>query len=360
MKKIGIVTFHRALNYGAVLQGYALQKTISSLGANCNIVDYICPRITHDYTPFRVSKGDVLKSFAKSCVMCRRRKKRSIAFQSFFNNYIVKSEKQYTPENINDAKNDYDMFISGSDQVWSPFCVGFDPAYFLGFANDNQKFSYAASFATVNFPDSYVEEYKKRLSGFQTFSVREQSGVEVVKRFTGKTNAQTHLDPSLLLSASDWSKIAVKKLDKPYILIFTANPPSTLVEFAKKLSKEKNLPVYYINDAPHPVKNGINYIVAPTVEEFVGYIKNAEYVVTNSFHGTAFSVIFNKNLFVEYKNQKGENIRAKGLLDTLGIEREIKNGNATETKIDWNTVNKKLEIEKEKSINYLKNLVNQE
>lgn len=122
---------------------------------------------------------------------------------------------------------------------------------------------------------------------------------------------------------------------------FTANPAVSLVDFALKLSKEKNLPVYCINDAPHPVSHGINYIVAPTVEEFVGCFKNAEYVVTNSFHGTAFSVIFNKNLFVEFKNKSGRNIRSEGLLKSLGIDREIVDGNCRETEINWYDVNEK-------------------
>ena len=112
MKKVGIVTFHRALNYGAVLQSYALQKTVSSLGAECEIVDYICPKITADYKPFRIYKNDLLKSFAKSCVMVRRRAKRRDAFKSFFNNYLVKSKKSYTPQNIGELKSDYDLFIS--------------------------------------------------------------------------------------------------------------------------------------------------------------------------------------------------------------------------------------------------------
>lgn len=359
MKKAGIVTFHRALNYGAVLQAYALQKTVTELGCECEVVDYLSPKITLDYKPFRIYKNDLLKSFAKSCVMCRRRAKRFRAFQSFFNNYIVKSKTSYTPETISSAKSEYDIFISGSDQVWSPRCVGFDPVYFLTFADDAQKYSYAASFAVPNLPSEQIEEYKKRLSGFQKFSVREQSGVKLVKELTGR-DAETHLDPSLLLSAEQWSKIAVRKVDKPYLLIFTANPQISLISFAKKLAKEKGLDIYYLNDAPHLKKDGINYVVAPTVEEFVGYFKNAEYVVTNSFHGTAFSVIFRKNLFVEFKNKHGRNIRSEGLLNSLGINREIIDGNADETPIDWTAVDKKLSAQREASLCYLKSIVNAE
>lgn len=127
----------------------------------------------------------------------------------------------------------------------------------------------------------------------------------------------------------------------------------SLLDFAKKLSKEKNMPIYYISDAPHVKKDGINYVVAPTVEEFVGYFKGAEYVVTNSFHGTAFSVIFNRNLFVEFKNKSGRNIRSEGLLKTLGIDREIVDGNCEETEIDWADINLKINELSKSSLEYL-------
>lgn len=355
MKKIGILTFHRALNYGAVLQCYALQKTVSELGAECEVVDYICPKITHDYKPFRFYKNDPVKSLAKSCVMFRRRKKRAEAFRGFVENRIVKSAVSYTPDTITQAKDRYDLFITGSDQVWSPRCVGFDPAYFLTFADDSQKYSYAASFAVPTLPEELTEEYQRRLSGFQAFSVREQSGVALIQELTGQ-QAQIHLDPTLLLSAQDWEKIAVKKLNVPYILLFQANLPVAMVSFAKRLAKEKGLPIYCINDAPHPVKDGIHYIVAPTVEEFVGLFRHAEYVVTNSFHGTAFSVIFRRSLFAEFKNGVGRNIRAEELLQSLDIRREITE-HTEETPIDWESAAQKLAERKRGSLEYLKQII---
>lgn len=353
MKKVGIVTFHRAINYGAVLQSYALQRTIESLGAECEIVDYICPKIEFDYKPFRINKNDLLKSFFKSCVMYRRRKKRADAFSSFFNDYLVKSKNEYTPENIDTLKNEYDLFVSGSDQVWSPSCVGFDPAYFLTFADDEQKYSYAASFAVSELPQELIEEYKTRLAGFQKFSVREASGTKLVKELTDR-EAAVHLDPTLLISADEWSKIALTQIKKPYILVFTVNPPVSLLKFARKLSKEKNMPVYYLNDAPQIRKSGINYVAASTVEEFVGYFKGAEYVVTNSFHGTAFSIIFNRSLFVEFKNKSGRNIRSEGMLKMLGINREIVDGSSEETEIDWSKVNLKIKEQSRSSLEYLR------
>lgn len=357
MKKVGIMTFHRALNYGAVLQAYALQKTISSFnGVECEVVDYLSPKITSDYKPFRVDKNNLIKSISKSIIMYQRRKKRKNSFDLFLKDYINTSQKIYDENSIELAKNDYDMFITGSDQVWSPRCVGFDPIYFLTFAENAQKYSYAASFAVKSLPSDLEEEYKNRLKGFQTFSVRESSGKDLVRSLTGR-DACVNIDPSLLLNASEWKKIATSVEKKHYILVFTANPQISLFEFAYKLSKEKGLPIYYISDTPCIKKNGITYIVAPTVNEFVGYFMDADYVVTNSFHGTAFSVIFNKDLFVEFKNKSGRNIRSESLLNLLGINREIVNGMCEETYINWNDVNKKLEQEVLKSLNYLKRIV---
>ena len=356
MKKIGIMTFHRALNYGAVLQAYALQKTVTRLGAECELVDYICPKITHDYKPFRVEKKGFAKSFAKSVVMCRRRAQRAKAFRPFFDNFLVKSDISYTPETLPQSKSRYDLFITGSDQVWSPRCAGFDPAYFLTFADSAQKYSYAASFAVSTLPDEQIPEYKERLKDFQAYSVREKSGVKLVKELTGN-DAVTHLDPSLLLGSEEWNKIAVRKIDTPYVLIVSGNPPYELIQSAEKLAKKKNLPIYQLWDAPKLKKSDIKHIVAPTVEEFVGCFKYADYVFTNSFHGTAFSVIFNKNLFVEFKHKAGRNIRAEELLKAVGINRNITETGITETPIDWDDVNSRIKNLQLNSLSYLKSII---
>ena len=230
------------------------------------------------------------------------------------------------------------------------------PAYFLTFADSAQKYSYAASFAVSTLPDEQIPEYKERLKDFQAYSVREKSGVKLVKELTGN-DAVTHLDPSLLLGSEEWNKIAVRKIDTPYVLIFSGNPPYELIQSAEKLAKEKNLPIYQLWDAPNLKKTDIKHIVAPTVEEFVGCFKYADYVFTNSFHGTAFSVIFNKNLFVEFKHKAGRNIRAEELLKAVGINRNITETGITETPIDWDDVNSRIKNLQLNSLSYLKSII---
>lgn len=213
MKKIGIITFHRAKNYGAVLQAYALQHTLEQLGSDCEIVDYKCENIDNGYKPFQFSKTDPIKSILKSIVMYRKRAKRIEQFSSFYNNYLKISDKTYSNSDISECKNLYDAFISGSDQVWGPGKEGIDPdsIYFLSFADDNQKYSYAASFGVADISDVKAMQLRPLLKNFQSFSVREKSALNIVKKITGK-NGVCHIDPTLLLKKDEWQKISVKKL----------------------------------------------------------------------------------------------------------------------------------------------------
>ena len=355
MKKIGILTFHRAINYGAQLQAYALQKTISEMGTDCELVDYICPAIINPYKPFYISKNNPLMSFAKSCVMWNRRKKKSKSFQSF-QDKIVKSKEQYDLSNVALANDKYDLFITGSDQVFSPWCADFDPAYFLTFADDNKKYSYAASFATKEIPQDKKDEFTKRLQGFQKLSVREQDGTRFIKELTGK-ESEVHLDPTLLLSADKWSEIAQCDTTEPYVLVYSVMPQISLIDFACKLAEEKNMKVIFITDAPQKPNKNIQIERAVSVERFVGYFKNASYVVSNSFHATAFSVIFHKSMFIEFQNKINRNVRSESFLENLGISRGLVDGKAEETEINWNEVDKKLITQREKSLDYLRTVI---
>lgn len=357
MKKVGIITFHRAKNYGAVLQAYALEKTIQSFGNPCEIVDYKCENIDNCYKPFYIDKNDFLKSLVKSLLLFRRRAARIKNFSSFYNNRLCISERTYGSDNIAECKKKYDIFISGSDQVWGPGREHEMPdrAYFLTFADDCQKFSYAASLGVTEISGEKATVLVKLLNGFQSLSVREESAVKILKNITGR-DALLHIDPTFLLPVKEWEKVAQRKLSTPYILVFNVKPVKSLLDFAEKLSREKNLPVIYLTDNPQKKRKGFTYVSSASVEEFLGYFLHASYTVTNSFHGTAFSIIFHKNLFVELETAKGFNDRAGSLLKMLGIDREIKNGDAEETDISWDKVEDILNNERNNALNYLKRI----
>ena len=354
-KKIGILTFHRALSYGAMLQAYALQNFMYDLGIENEIVDYNCNYMVDHYQKnFRKTYGNPIKGLGWNLLTLKGIKKERKTRDEFVNSHL-KLSKSYNAETINSANENYSAFICGSDQVWSPTCVGFDPVYFLTFAKPWQKYSYSASIATKNIPENLNDEYKNRLSDFQMYSVREESGAEIVKDLTGK-DAFVNIDPTLLLSKNQWDKLATDVLNEPYIFLFTVHKPKNLINYALNLSQKTGLKVIYLNKLKSVKHKNLQYLDPVTANKFVGLIKNAKYVCTNSFHGTAFSVIYHKNFVVETDTCKGKNIRSEELLKSLGLESQILNSQSflsIDHKANWNYVEEKLKEERKKSEKYL-------
>lgn len=357
--KAGILTFHRALNYGAVLQTFALNRAVCSLGAECKVIDYRSEPLEDTYKVFNFKKGNPLIVIAKGILKGRIILKKKKGFDAFVAKNISITENSYSFPQLSSLNDEYDLFITGSDQVWSPSCVGFDEAYFLTFAENSKKNSYAASIGCKNIPSDKVDKYLDRLKDYKNISVREKNAAELLRGVGINLPIEKNIDPTLLLSSEEYDAIAAEPAEKKYILVFSVNMPVNLLNYAKKLGAEKGLQVIYLNDKPMMRVKGITYKTGVSPEQFLGYIKNAEYVVTNSFHGTAFSVIFHKNFFVEYQTQNGRNGRAEELLDRLGISnREIKNLDLIhETPIDWEKVEKEISAEREKSYEYLKKIL---
>ena len=354
-KKAGILTFHSALSYGAALQSYALQQFLFGCGIDNEIVDYRCDYMEKEYKSLiKIVKGKELKSFVGSVVKMPNKIK-SLRLSKSFQDRFMKKSKLVTREKIESIRDNYTIFIAGSDQVWSPICVGFDKTYFLDFARPEQKYSYAASFATSEIPQELQGEYSELLSDFRYCSVREDSGKKIIESLTDKT-ADVHVDPTLLLDAKQWDKIAGERIIKEkYIFLFNVLKPKKMIEYAVKLGKEKNLPVYYLNDKHLPI-SGIKYAKPVAADGFVNLIKNAEYVVTNSFHASVFSIIYHKNLVMEFDNEIKRNIRSEELLKQLSItDREIKEGCHInpDSFVDWDNVDKILEQNRKSSEEYI-------
>lgn len=353
-KKIGILTFHRALSYGAMLQSYALQNFMLELNIDNEIVDYNCKYMVDHYQKnFRVTNSNPIKGFAWNLMTLNGIKKERKTRDEFVKKHLILS-KSYTADNISCAVDEYSAFVTGSDQVWSTTCVGFDPVYFLTFAQPSQKYSYAASIATKTIPENIKDEFKNRISDFQKYSLREQSGARIVKDLTGK-DAFVNIDPTLLLTKESWDKLATSVLNEPYIFLFTVHKPKNLINYALKLSKKTGLKVIYLNKLRSIKDKNLSYMDPVTADKFVGLIKNASYVCTNSFHGTAFSVIYHKNFIVETETCKGKNIRSEELLTHLRLSQRIMSSKNCdiEAQSNWDYVDKKLQEEREKSKNYL-------
>lgn len=167
--------------------------------------------------------------------------------EEFVTKYL-KMSKPYNSENISRANDEYKAFITGSDQVWSPTCVGFDPVYFLTFADSSKKYSYAASIATNKIPDSAKDDYINRLKDFSGLSLREETGAELISELINK-EAFVNIDPSMLLKREDWDKIcSEKRPNEPYILLFTVPKPKNLINYALKLAEKKNCKILFLNN----------------------------------------------------------------------------------------------------------------
>ena len=358
-KKIGILTFHQALSYGAKLQAYALQNFLTEQGIDNEMVDYTCDYMYKRLIrPIRVGTKRRLRSFVRSLITMKQTgidRRKSIEFRQKY----MKLSRPYTEENIADATNYFDAFITGSDQVWSPVCVGFDPVYFLNFAKPEQKYSYAASIGEKVLPEDKKADYEKLLADFQRYSVRESSAAEIIKDLNGR-DAQVHVDPTLLLSAKQWDKIVSRPEQvpetEPFIFLFNVKRASRLFEYAKYLSEKTGLKVYYLQKQRIHRLDFVTYLDPVMANEFVWLIKNAKYVVTNSFHGTVFSVIYKKEFAVEFDHYKGRNIRAEELLQDLHIYgREItKTENPDPSSpVDWDYVDERIAQHRQNSLDYI-------
>lgn len=361
MKKIGVITFHRALNYGAVLQTYGLITTLNAIKPGCMVIDYRGERLERHYKPIYLPKNkNKLKSLLKCLMKYRLVVKKRKAFSQFVSKYIPVTEEIYEDDTIGLANEQFDSYITGSDQVWSPKTVGFDPAYFLTFAKGQKKNSYAASFGVQEIPEKLREEYYSRLHDYRRISVREESAVPMIEGLLPDAKPLRHIDPSLLLDAEQWKKLAVKPQDTGYVLLFTVNMPKQLIAFARSLAAQKGLKMIYLNDKPMFCEKGIEYRRAASPEEFLGLFAHADYVVTNSFHGTAFSVNFQKNFYVELDTKSGRNTRSESLMHVVGIRgREITGStySGSDPAIDWTHAAEILTEERQKAKEYLRSIV---
>ncbi len=359
-KKVGIITFHRALNYGAVLQAYALQQFLSGLGIESEIIDYYSKSISSCYAPFKICKGKVLRGIARGILFYRVIQKKKRNFEQFCKDYLVLSKPCYDYLELYELSKNYTFLFTGSDQVFSPVSAGFDEAYFLTFAEDEKKYSFAASLGVEKIPKALEEVYRERLKGFQSISVREADAATLLQDYIS-SKIKVHIDPTLLVSSKTWNQMNYQTgYQKPYVLIFHVEKPIYSIRFAKDLAKHNNLEIVYINDRTVIKDMHIKYVAAPKVEEFLAWFKEADYVVTNSFHGTALSILFHKKFFVELENKKSRNNRVEALLQLLHIEgREISKEvepNLEGKAISWNEVEGRLNHLREDAKEYIEDI----
>lgn len=356
--KVGIITFHRALNYGAVLQAYALQQYLNDIGIENEIIDYRCEYIEEFYKPVKASPLRELKTYIRELLFFPYNTKKRKKFESFVKEYIKTSETIYTQDKLRDINDKYDFFITGSDQVWNSRWSGFDKAYFLDFTENDKKASYAASFGFDKIPENEVDEYRRLLSGFQYISVRENTGLQIINQLLQR-NAELSLDPTCLIGKDKWKSIAVKPNESGYVLLYTLDKSEQLVSFAKEKAKELKAKIVCISDALKKAED-FEYKGFLSPSEFIGLFENAGYVVTNSFHGLMFSVIFEKHFCLQYQLSKGApNSRLADFVHDFGLENCVyQDSSAFTGKSNYAQVSAMMSEKKKKTEEYFENIFN--
>lgn len=363
MKKIAIITLHRAENYGSVLQAYALQKTIEKFGHKVILLDYLPERYTNKGKLNRLkNKSEKLKNpllclIAKILIYPSYIRKNRI-FKQFLSKYLHLSEKTFaTNEEAKQLNIDADIFCTGSDQVWnSHWNEGVDETLYLGFVPKGKLcFSYAASIGLSDISQEEKDETSKLLDKYEYISVREKTGVEIMHSI-GRTDACLTLDPTLLLSESEWNKMADNTTcNSKYVLTYNLHHDDRIDRYAQLLAKKHSLKVRNITYNWHDIVRKGHLEWCPPVEEFLTLIQNAEYIIADSFHATVFSIVFERP-FVTITPEVASS-RISSLLDMLNISEHnihsFEDTSIIETPIDYKTVKTKLEKERQKSLSFI-------
>lgn len=342
-KKIGILTFHNAVNYGAVLQAYALYHVIASAGYKVEVIDYVNDEIEKELKSKGILDKSSISSYLKSVLKKYHGYRKIQSFSHFMKrNLSLSEERNIHQDCTQQLGKKYDVLITGSDQVWNLRLTGNDMTYFLDFAaDDTKRIAYAVSYG-----DSFNDDIGSAIGEIRKFagvSVREPSLNKYLRDAFAIDN-NVCCDPVILAGRSAFEKIKSKRLlSKKYVFCFLMGSKPGLMDVARSIAREKD---FVLIDN----KSSFEFFMHSSPEDFLSWIYNAEYVLTDSFHGTAFSIIFHKQFVSDKYDEKG-NLKQRifDLLTELSIENRlqaINNENADKIKsilyepIDYDLVEK--------------------
>ena len=347
--KIGILTASRTDNNGTDLQALAMQNLFYRMGAkDVEIIDYICNKIDTS----RCIKINAHNLFYLPVILYNR-----YAHRKFRKLNFKKSEKTYNADNLHTVP--YNTIVVGSDQIWNLDLTGNDLSFYLPFTNKNvKKYAYAASLGTAK-----TEKWEKKhhikdlLCDFTEISVRETTGVNALSQIGIKS--QHDLDPILMGRKEDWLQFITPAIRKRYILLYLVGYNPMAIEYAQILAKRKGLDVIMLNPG---IKNwkGVKRYPFVSVEKWLNLIANADYVITNSYHGLSFAVLFHREfrlclLPLASKN----NSRMVDLLNALHLSENILRAKTdTFEPINWEIVDANLSKLVDRSEQYIKLIIN--
>jgi len=348
--KIGILTFIKTINYGALFQAFALQYVLERLGYKTELLQYENQHIAKKEMNKNLFSA---KYLIRKIIIGRGFEKKRRKFDFFEKKYIHIGAPVERGE-FENKKGEYDVIVVGSDQVWNIDLTHYDLTFFLkGFVNIKRRIAYAPSFGNNLSASSLNDDILALLRKFNAISVREQSCAEILgAKMVEKPKVV--LDPTLLMTKKEWSEyISFKPPYDHYILVYFPNNKKRVFEFAKKLSKKKNCQIVYLSISPR-IQWGVDTIYDASPEEWLGWLYYADYVIVGSFHGTAFSLNFEKQFFYE-------NAGPGSRIDNLVTLTNTKNRNLDfcniDEIIDYDFVRKNLDVLRMDSLTWLRNAV---
>ena len=365
--KISIITRHAIANYGSILQAIATEKIFQKFGLETEIINYIpeSERIENLVESYiansHIWNKNTITRFTYKRLQNKNIRVMNKKFLSYQQKYLNLTKKEYhSKEELIKYKPKADIFCTGSDQVWG--AIGsekYDTNYYLDFIDEKDvAISYAASFGKDNICQELNDNLFSLMRKYKNILVREDSAVDILKKSNVK-NVEQVIDPTLLLDSKDWSNICIdKKLVKEdYILIYQLHHNKNLDKYAKKIAKKTGKKLIRINTSKYfKYKNG-KFIYLPSPGEFLSYIKYADLVVTDSFHGTCFSLIYNKEFVDILPNVTGT--RLLSILKLFDLENRLITNfddiSILDNKINYKEVNKKIQKEQYDSMTKLKN-----
>lgn len=356
--KVGILTFPNSTSYGAVLQMYALYHTVENLGHSTEVINY---QNTFMKKEKHTRRGMWFHRIATKLFHHRLYRKFRDFENERMNRYPTKTVTD--PTKLSQIAQHYGAVICGSDQVWNPDITGLDLSYFLNFCGEStRRVAYAPSFGISEFSHDFSTAIKVELEKFHSLSVRETPGQALILELLGK-DVPLVCDPTLLMNSDDWAR-----LEKPhhaaqgdYVLFYTVRSSAALWNKCKKFATDKGLKIVVIGGnwmkQLRQKDDMIQYAVDIGPGEWLYLLHHARYVVTNSFHGTAFSINYRKDFFVEFSSLT--NSRLKQITRSLGLDDQIVgseplSGAAT----DYSVADRELLRMRETSVKYLSEALN--
>jgi len=358
--KIGTISYNihcNFTNYGSALQTWALNQIIKKLNYDPVLIDY-CPDILLNKNPLNPYKN-MWDTDETSLKMVQLSMPAIISnyykFEEFYTKQFVRSSP-FTSNNFDKTKEIVDGYVCGSDTIFCPDEFGIDDGYYANYnCMQKKSIAYAASFGDPHFNETTLPILNNRLNNFKAIGLRENNMLDYVKTHT-QVPVQKVLDPTLLLESSDYEKICSKNsITEKYLLLYSRRYNKSMETFAEQLAKENNWKIIEISLRATNAKKGHIMRYDAGVEEFLSLVKNAQYIVTNSFHGMIFSVQFKRPFVIFSREQCGTKITE--LLELFGLRNRqlIDQNESFLENIDYSEVHNRIAMEKNKSIAFLKN-----